>query len=237
MKIKNKKLKGIKQLRKGSSDMQVSGAEAVYSSEPGIYTYGSTPTVAGSYGGDSGEPTTQTQQSQKDTGFTGAVDSTTLALNLIGKTIFDVSGLGLAAKVVKPVAEKIQQVLTPQITKDTTKARLSGSQIFDYAKTPQTIPTPDTGGGDNNELILKKPILQTPAPMLAKETFSAKKFFPFRAYNSGGVSSGPPPKRGPNPQVPPVKLRNGGVKTKSKKSDNMRGAGKAIRGTNFTGVF
>lgn len=232
MKIKNKKLK-IKKAYSGdfmtaatSSSMYESGkaaADAFQSSYQGG-DGGGTPT------------TTQTQQSQKDTGSTGAVDSTTLALNLIGKTIFDVSGLGLAAKVVKPVAEKIQQVLTPQITKDTTKARLSGSQIFDYAKTPQTIPTPDTGGGDNNELILKKPILQTPAPMLAKETFSAKKFFPFRAYNSGGVSSGPPPKKGPNSQMP-IKLRNGGVKTKSKKSDNMRGAGKAIRGTNFTGVF
>jgi hypothetical protein len=39
-------------------------------------------------------------------------------------------------------------------------------------------------------------------------------FFKFRAYKvgglSGGVSYGPPPKRGPNSQVPPVKLKKGG---------------------------
>jgi len=50
-----------------------------------------------------------------------------------------------------------------------------------------------------------------------------KKFFNFKAYTSGGVSSGPPPKRGPNPQVPPVKF--------------SRGGGAAIRGTKFKGVF
>jgi hypothetical protein len=27
---------------------------------------------------------------------------------------------------------------------------------------------------------------------------------------SGGVKYGPPPKRGPNPQVPPIKLKRGG---------------------------
>ena len=39
-------------------------------------------------------------------------------------------------------------------------------------------------------------------------------FFNFVAYKvgglSGGVSYGPPPKRGPNSQVPPVKLKKGG---------------------------
>ena len=39
-------------------------------------------------------------------------------------------------------------------------------------------------------------------------------FFKFRAYKvgglSGGVSYGPPPKRGPNSQVPPIKLKKGG---------------------------
>ena len=41
-------------------------------------------------------------------------------------------------------------------------------------------------------------------------------FFNFIAYKvgglSGGVSYGPPPKRGPNPQVPPVKMKRGGSK-------------------------
>ena len=41
-------------------------------------------------------------------------------------------------------------------------------------------------------------------------------FFNFKAYNvgglSGGVRSGPPPKRGPNSQVPPIKLKRGSKK-------------------------
>jgi hypothetical protein len=46
----------------------------------------------------------------------------------------------------------------------------------------------------------------------------------FKAYNKGGgVPYGPPPSRGPNPQVPPVKF--------------SRGGGSAIRGTKFKGVF
>ena len=43
-----------------------------------------------------------------------------------------------------------------------------------------------------------------------------KNFFNFVAYKvgglSGGVRYGPPPKRGPNPQVPPVKMKKGGHK-------------------------
>ena len=41
-------------------------------------------------------------------------------------------------------------------------------------------------------------------------------FFNFKAYKvgglSGGVRYGPPPKRGPNPNVPPVKLNKGSKK-------------------------
>jgi len=63
----------------------------------------------------------------------------------------------------------------------------------------------------------------------------------FKAYNSGGVSYGPPPKRGPNPQVPPVKMRNGKMTKKYKMScphrpDGIRGVGAAIRGHKFIGV-
>tara|TARA_Y100000114_G_C11695462_1_gene295762 strand:- start:203 stop:892 length:690 start_codon:yes stop_codon:yes gene_type:complete len=39
-------------------------------------------------------------------------------------------------------------------------------------------------------------------------------FFDFVAYNvgglSGGVKSGPPPRRGPNSQIPPIKMKKGG---------------------------
>ena len=63
----------------------------------------------------------------------------------------------------------------------------------------------------------------------------------FQAYNSGGISYGPPPKRGPNPQVPPVKMRNGKMTKSYKMScphrpDGIRGVGAAIRGHKFIGV-
>ena len=63
----------------------------------------------------------------------------------------------------------------------------------------------------------------------------------FKAYNSGGVSSGPPPKRGPNPQVPPIKMKNGKMTNKYKMScphrpDGIRGMGAAIKGHKFIGV-
>jgi hypothetical protein len=186
-------------------------------------------------GGDGGgaPTTTQTQQAQKDTGIRGFVDTRSAALNLIGQKAFDVSGLGLAVKAAQKVAPQLRAALTPSTTKKTADARLSGSFTTNYAMKP--VAQPIISGGDS-EPIIKKPILPT-TPETVKEVFTAKKFFPFRAYRNGGVPSGPPPKRGPNPQVPPIKLSNGGVKTKAKKNDSMRGIGKAIRGTKFTGVY
>lgn len=63
-------------------------------------------------------------------------------------------------------------------------------------------------------------------------------FFNFVAYNSGGVSSGPPPKRGPNPQVPPVKMNKGKMNKMScpHRPDGIRGMGAAIKGSKFIGV-
>ena len=63
----------------------------------------------------------------------------------------------------------------------------------------------------------------------------------FQAYNSGGISYGPPPKRGPNPQVPPIKMKNGKMTKTYKMScphrpDGIRGVGAAIRGHKFIGV-
>ena len=63
----------------------------------------------------------------------------------------------------------------------------------------------------------------------------------FQSYNSGGVSSGPPPKRGPNPQVPPIKMRSGKMTKTYKMScphrpDGIRGMGAAIKGHKFIGV-
>jgi hypothetical protein len=80
-------------------------------------------------------------------------------------------------------------------------------------KTVMPPPTNNGGGGGGNQMI--KPIEATKPidPLLIKPK---ENFFNFVAYKvgglSGGVSYGPPPKKGPNPQVPPVKMKRGGYK-------------------------
>jgi len=71
-----------------------------------------------------------------------------------------------------------------------------------------------------------------------KNKFDPKSFFDFKAYNSGGVSSGPPPKKGPNSQVPPVKMKKGKMNKMScpHRPDGIRGMGAAIKGHKFIGV-
>jgi hypothetical protein len=110
----------------------------------------------------------------------------------------------------------------------------------------QTILKPPTnmGGGDNNNSILCPD--GTPPPCKPKTVEPTKANKPnflseFQSYNSGGVSSGPPPKRGPNPQVPPIKMRNGKMTKTYKMScphrpDGIRGMGAAIKGHKFIGV-
>jgi hypothetical protein len=239
--INNREAELLKRMGGAGKNINETGIKSYYYDEVG-QTMGGTGfqdtshlTGGSGDGGGGGAPTqTQTDQSKKDTGARGFLDTTTTALNLIGKTAFDVSGLGLAVKAAKTFGPKVREVLTPQTTKKTTDARLSGSFTTTYAKKPQPTTTTYTGG--DSEPIIKKPI-EAITKVMPTETLTAKKFFPFRAYRNGGVPSGPPPKRGPNPQVPPVKLRNGGVKTNSKKSVSMRGIGKAIRGTKFSGVY
>ena len=80
------------------------------------------------------------------------------------------------------------------------------------------------------------PVVQPTKPNVA-DTFLKG----FQKYNSGGVNSGPPPKRGPNPQVPPIKMKNGKMTKKYKMScphrpDGIRGVGASIRGHKFIGV-
>jgi len=91
------------------------------------------------------------------------------------------------------------------------------SKAMGYGKTKKKTvmppPTNNGGGGGGNQMITpivaNKPI----DPLLIKPK---ENFFNFVAYNvgglSGGVRYGPPPKRGPNPQVPPVKMKRGGYK-------------------------
>ena len=63
----------------------------------------------------------------------------------------------------------------------------------------------------------------------------------FQAYEKGGLTKTVPPKKGPNPEVPPVKLRKGKLTKKyigscPHRPDGIRGMGAAIRGHKFTGV-
>jgi len=73
-------------------------------------------------------------------------------------------------------------------------------------------------GLDKSKKIKQQKILPIEATKPIDESLVKPKdnFFNFISYKvgglSGGVSYGPPPKRGPNPQVPPVKLKKGGVK-------------------------
>ena len=100
-------------------------------------------------------------------------------------------------------------------------------------------------GGDNNRPQLCPDGTMPPCKTTTTATQATKptnNFLQnFKAYNSGGVSSGPPPLRGPNPQVPPVKMRNGKMTNKYKMScphrpDGIRGMGAAIKGHKFIGV-
>jgi|TARA_R110001592_G_scaffold131704_3_gene345822 hypothetical protein len=92
------------------------------------------------------------------------------------------------------------------------KNNISKKNITSINK-PKTIIGTGGGGGSNNLPIL--PIQATKA-VDKKLINPTDNFFNFKAYNvgglSGGVSYGPPPKRGPNPQVPPVKMKRGGHK-------------------------
>ena len=106
-------------------------------------------------------------------------------------------------------------------------------------------PPMSSRGGDNNRPQLcpdgTMPPCKTTTPA-TQATKPTNTFLQnFKAYNSGGVSSGPPPLRGPNPQVPPVKMRNGKMTNKYKMScphrpDGIRGMGAAIKGHKFIGV-
>ena len=68
-------------------------------------------------------------------------------------------------------------------------------------------------GNDKDPII---PISTTTKPIDPNLVNPKDNFFNFVAYKvgglSGGVSYGPPPKRGPNSQVPPVKMKKGGYK-------------------------
>jgi len=100
--------------------------------------------------------------------------------------------------------------------KDQKKVDVLGGEMLTRGKTG---PKPVRDGNQSNPSI--KPTIPTSAIATTKPVDTnlikpTDNFFNFVAYRvgglSGGVSYGPPPKRGPNPQVPPVKMKRGGHK-------------------------
>jgi hypothetical protein len=84
-----------------------------------------------------------------------------------------------------------------------------------FGKSKAPVSTVGGGGDGNNKPILPLPIETTKS--VDMDLIKPKEnFFNFVAYKvgglSGGVRYGPPPKRGPNPNVPPVKMKKGGYK-------------------------
>jgi len=75
--------------------------------------------------------------------------------------------------------------------------------------------TKNTGGDGTTPNQPIKPITMT-KKIDTKLINPKENFFNFKAFKvgglSGGVSYGPPPKSGPNPQVPPIKMKTGGQK-------------------------
>jgi len=83
-------------------------------------------------------------------------------------------------------------------------------------RTTPTVMDTREGRDDAPQKIIKPIEVETPKPVDPLLVDPLKDFFNFKAYKvgglSGGVRYGPAPKRGPNPQVPPVKMKKGGYK-------------------------
>ena len=203
--------------------------------------YGTTPSASFSQvdTGDLGSESANVSALRKATGQGSSsppsknITTGTSAINLAGKAIFDVTGLGYAVNAVKNIGKNIQnqQKLTQQKKVDV----LGGEMLTTKGMRRPYAPPPisDNGGSDPIQPILKKPIKPVKK---TTESFSASGFFPFKAYKRGGMRFGPPPKRGPNPLVPPVKMKTGGRGTCPHRPDGIKGVGKAIRGFKFIGV-
>ena len=203
--------------------------------------YGTTPSASFSQvdTGDLGSESANVSANRKATGQGDTpapnknISSSTSALNLVGKAIFDVTGMGYAIDTVKNIGKNIknQQKLTEQRKVDV----LGGEMLTTKGMRRPYAPPPisDNGGSDPIQPVLKKPIIPVKK---TTESFTASNFFPFKAYKSGGVRFGPPPKRGPNPIVPPVKMKTGGRGTCPHRPDGIKGVGKAIKGFKFIGV-
>jgi len=128
---------------------------------------------------------------------------------------------GLKIPIVGPVTlgiNLLQNIIKPK----TAKHPFSANTV----KQTKTKPPMGGGGGEGPQLCPDGTMPPCKTTPIVKPNQANKSNFleGFKAYNKGGgVPYGPPPSRGPNSQVPPIKF--------------SRGGGSAIRGTKFKGVF
>ena len=156
-----------------------------------------------------------------DTGGEGGNVTNTNTTNTTGSNNATTPKKGLKIPIVGPVTlgiNLLQNIIKPK----TAKHPFSANTV----KQTKTKPPMGGGGGEGPQLCPDgtMPPCKT-TPIVKPNQANKSNFFEnFKAYNKGGgVPYGPPPLRGPNPQVPPIKF--------------SRGGGSAIRGTKFKGVF
>jgi hypothetical protein len=135
------------------------------------------------------------------------------------------TGINLAAKQQYKSRQKFakKQGLYKDVYKTTGKVLQPNAPVGkDYLKAAgfgKRKTDPFTGGDDNNSnKTIVPPVIpvSTTKPVDTDLISPKDNFFNFVAYKTGGLSGGvkygPPPKRGPNSQVPPVKMKKGGYK-------------------------
>ena len=157
-----------------------------------------------------------------DTGGEGGnVTNNNKTTNTTGSNNVTTKKKGLNIPIVGPVTLGIN-VLQKLIKPKTAEHPFSANTV----KQTKTKPSMGRGGGERPQLCPDGTMPPCKTKPIIKPNQANKSNFleGFKAYNKGGgVPYGPPPLRGPNPQVPPIKF--------------SRGGGSAIRGTKFKGVF
>jgi len=211
MSKKRKKLK-VKKLRGGGADMGASsgapgpgdtgGAGGFDKDTSQFGERGSSPTSTG--GGRSTPPTKTTVTARKSPPQLPVIGPTTYLANKMIQGFYNAKNLK---------EQKKEDVLGGEML--TTGRRTATTPIRD--KDPMILPQ-----------VAVKPTVPIPLQKVTPRKFA---FELKRGGLSGGVKSGPPPKRGPNPQG----MKKGGMACPHR-PDGIRGQGAAIKGFKFTGV-
>jgi len=125
----------------------------------------------------------------------------------------------------------IQGFYNAKNLKEQKKEDVLGGEMLTTGKRTTTTMTRDSDQG-KDPMILPKVAVKPTFPIPLQKVTPRKFAFELkRGGLSGGVKSGPPPKRGPNPQG----MKKGGMACPHR-PDGIRGQGAAIKGFKFTGV-